>query len=91
MQGKITFIINTRTKAGSMFSGVWASNVPCICLHALASMMARGRDMAGRNEHGVGRRKLTGMKECDCWGCQMSKYYFNSSSENLILMAPCYL
>lgn len=58
----------------------------------LTSMMARGKDVAGRNEYGVGRRKLTGRKECDCWGCQMSKCYFNSSSENhLILMSLCYL
>lgn len=36
-------------------------------LITLTSVMARGKDVAGRNEHGVGRRKLTGRKECDCW------------------------
>jgi len=28
-------------------------------LITLTSMMARGKDVAGRNEHGVGRRKLS--------------------------------
>lgn len=38
----------------------------CPALLLVTSVMGGGKHVVGRNEPGMGRRKLTGRKECDC-------------------------
>lgn len=84
-------------RQGFCFQEFGLKIVPCISLHVsnidYSDGKRKGKDVAGRNEHGVGRRKLSQVGRNVIAGvAKRVSVTFNSSSENhLILMPLCYL